>query len=365
MRILFYISGHGFGHATRMVAIMSELVSLKPSVHIFIRTRAPKSLFGLLPPSSISFSAVDTDIGVIEKDLFSQEVHETIRRNLNFYKLKSEIVMREKAFVTQNGIDLIVSDIPPLASIIGKVSSVPVVGISNFTWDFIYRQYTKEHHEVTALVSEIEEIYSSTDLMLRLPFHHSMQCFPNVQDIPLVARKPLLEIKTVKHRLGISEKDCRPIVLIAMRMRSILSSKMISQLSRDLDCILIVTNEVSDQRNPDIISLGKKWNHWEFPDILRACDAVVSKLGYGIVSECIACRTPLAYVPRHDFAEYQLLTKGIRDTLHSCMITENDFLSGKWSKYIKGLITNTYQWPTMDLNGATTAATKIISRLQK
>ena len=42
-------------------------------------------------------------------------------------------------------------------------------------------------------------------------------------------------------------------------------------------------------------------------DIVAAADVVVSKPGYGIVSECAAHRTPLLYTSRGRFAEYDVM----------------------------------------------------------
>jgi len=39
------------------------------------------------------------------------------------------------------------------------------------------------------------------------------------------------------------------------------------------------------------------------PDMVAMADVVLGKVGYGTVSECLAARTPLVYVPRLNFAE--------------------------------------------------------------
>lgn len=43
------------------------------------------------------------------------------------------------------------------------------------------------------------------------------------------------------------------------------------------------------------------------PDLISAADAVLGKLGYGFVSECITAGTALVYVPRVDWPEEQYL----------------------------------------------------------
>jgi len=43
------------------------------------------------------------------------------------------------------------------------------------------------------------------------------------------------------------------------------------------------------------------------PDYIALADAVLGKLGYGFVSECLTLGTPLIYVPRQNWPEERYL----------------------------------------------------------
>ena len=43
--IAFYISGHGFGHASREIEIINALFARRPDLRILVRTDAPRWLF--------------------------------------------------------------------------------------------------------------------------------------------------------------------------------------------------------------------------------------------------------------------------------------------------------------------------------
>ena len=45
MTIAFYISGHGFGHASRQIEIINACARAMPGVRIFIRSSASRLLF--------------------------------------------------------------------------------------------------------------------------------------------------------------------------------------------------------------------------------------------------------------------------------------------------------------------------------
>ena len=48
------------------------------------------------------------------------------------------------------------------------------------------------------------------------------------------------------------------------------------------------------------------------PDYISLADAVLGKLGYGFVSECLTLGTPLIYVPRQNWPEERYLEVSVR-----------------------------------------------------
>ena len=59
-------------------------------------------------------------------------------------------------------------------------------------------------------------------------------------------------------------------------------------------------------------------------------DAVVSKAGYGTLTECIANSVPLIYLPRHGFVEHESLVLGMMPWGGGVEITEAAFFAGGW-----------------------------------
>jgi len=119
MTVLFYISGHGFGHATRMIALMKELRRSEPGMDLLIRTAVPEWLFRGEIQHGLSVFPAQIDAGVVEKDLFSQDSLATLKATAAFFSREQELVAEEARFARERKVDVIVSDIPPLASVIG------------------------------------------------------------------------------------------------------------------------------------------------------------------------------------------------------------------------------------------------------
>ena len=74
------------------------------------------------------------------------------------------------------------------------------------------------------------------------------------------------------------------------------------------------------------------------PDLIRATDWVVAKLGYGTLAEVWAAGRPLGYVGRRDFRETGPLKDFARSEIPSLEISEPDFSTGTWIDRIDDLL---------------------------
>ncbi|MGH7888709.1 MAG: glycosyl transferase, partial [Candidatus Binatia bacterium] len=60
--ILYYITGHGYGHAVRSHQVIRALASERRDLRIHVRTTAPDWLF-LHSPSPVAYSRQALDVG--------------------------------------------------------------------------------------------------------------------------------------------------------------------------------------------------------------------------------------------------------------------------------------------------------------
>jgi hypothetical protein len=359
LRVLFYISGHGFGHATRMTALMNALASREPDVEMFICTRAPEWVFATSVTTRFAYAQVDLDAGVVERDLFHQDLPETLTRCRELAFRTPELLRREESWVREARIGVIVSDVPPLASQVGQAAGVPVVAVSNFSWDDIYAPYACRHPGFSAVIDSMREGYAATDLLLRLPFSTPMGAFPRRQEIPLIARRSAASPEQTRRDLGIRPDDSRPVLFLTGRMQSF-PPGAVEGLAESGKYLLLAFLDQSFRPGKNLQSLGKEWQP-RFVDLLSASDIVLCKLGYGIVAECIAANTAIMHPPRYDFVEFEHLVEGMRGVLPAYPVPEEDFAAGELEEHIDAFLSQPFTWGEMPVDGAGTAAEIILS----
>jgi L-arabinokinase len=102
-----------------------------------------------------------------------------------------------------------------------------------------------------------------------------------------------------------------------------------------------------------------------YEDLVGAAEAVVTKPGYGIISECIANDSAVLYTPRGHFPEYDILVEEMPKYLRSALINHEDLLAGKWEGSLDKLLAQPKPKKKPETNGAEVAADILLKALDK
>jgi L-arabinokinase len=101
----------------------------------------------------------------------------------------------------------------------------------------------------------------------------------------------------------------------------------------------------------------------QFPDLLHACDAAVSKLGYGVVSEAVANRVRLLWPPRKEFREEEIMGPAVSHYIPAEPIPAADFAAGRWGEPLQRLLTRPFTIPVPSVDGADVCARHVLAMI--
>jgi L-arabinokinase len=349
--ILYYITGHGYGHAVRSNQVIRSLKKARPDAAIQVRTTAPKWLF----PNTIRYSRQAIDAGIVQRDSLAMDLDATLQACRSVRETSPRIIEKELAFVRDHDVRLIIGDIPPLGFEIAARAAIPSMAIANFTWDGMYGAYVKEHPAFGALIDEMRLWYGKATLALTLPYPCDMKVFPRREPIPWIARVSRLQKEQA--RKNFSLPGSAAVVLLSFGGLG-LQRVPWEELKRMRDYVFVTT---ADERKVDgnIVFLPDAQRHYE--DLVRAVDVIVTKPGYGIVADVIAHQVPMLYTDRGVFPEYANLVEALNDCAIAEFISQTELLSGNLEPYLKRLSDKEANWPAVELNGAEVAAQKVIA----
>ena len=354
--ILYYITGHGFGHAVRSHQVIRALLSADPDLQIHVRTQAPQWLFAN-SPTPVVYSRQTLDVGIIQRDSLQMEITETLESCRILYRGADDLIEQELAFVRAHNIQLIAGDTPPLAFEIAARAGLPSVSITNFTWDFIYRAYLDEHPGFAGLIEQMTAYYGKTTLALTLPYPCDPSMFPHQLAIPWVARRSSLTKEAARAKFGLPQWA----TLVLLSFGGLGLDRIPWDKLKQQQQFLFVITGAAKHAEDNIIVLPDTQNQYE--DLVRAADAIVTKPGYGIVADVLAHRLPVLYTDRGEFAEFPKLVKALRDCTICEYIPQQELLAGNFAPYLTRLLTKPAHWPTVDLSGAQVAAAQILALL--
>lgn len=352
--VVFYISGHGLGHSVRSCEVLNALHDLVPDLAFEIRSNAPRWVFAANLRCPFEYGFLDIDVGAVPKTPFTVDKPRTLRACQQLYERQSRLVRDEVEFLRGKKVALILSDIPPLAFDVAWRAGVPGVGIANFSWDWIYAAYAKEYPKFGELLERIRESQSKAACLLRLPLGGGSSNFPRERRIPLVARRTAKSRTEIRSALGLGRETKQKLVLLAFGGMD--GAGFLQEgIRRSPKYLFMVPTE---QPLPRLANLVKPPGPpgLSFQDLVKGSDLVLSKPGYGIVSDCIANKTPLMYTSREDFAEYPVLVKQMKRYLPSCLIPRLYLVMGDWEIHLDGFFESGMTWRDCPTDGAAQAA---------
>lgn len=360
--VVCYVSGHGFGHAVRVMEVVNALWHRRPDVHVAIRTPAPTWFFDINLDGPFTLTPCQLDTGAVQRDSLHVDPEASLQAYAALARGKARLVAAEVAALAPARPALVLADIPALAFDVAARLGIPGVAMTNFSWDWIYADYVEDFPSYAGLVDDLRSSYARATLLLRLPLHGDLSAFPRVRDIPFVARRARLGPAEARRRLGLPQNQ--RLVLLSFGGLGVALQAAPSAPAG----VLFVTNQ------PLFDGAVTPWCHSiptekmaaagvRYEDLVAASDAVMTKPGYGIVAECIANATPMVYTPRGRFAEYACLLPGIAAHLPYVEMTNDDLYAGRWRDTLDQVLARDRHPSTADVSGAAAAARALLEFL--
>src|SRR5713101_9238091 len=201
MRIAYFVTPHGFGHAARAAAVMVALQKIDPAMQFDIFTQVPRWFFQDSLVRDFRYYGVCTDIGVVQPASLHEDLPATVRRLDSFFPCDGALVTTLAALLRSTACALVLCDIAPLGLVAARAAGVPSVLIENFTWDWIYQGYVQEEARLARHIAYLHSIFAAAD------YHVQTEpvCCPCPADLttPPVSRKPQRSTSQTRAQLGI------------------------------------------------------------------------------------------------------------------------------------------------------------------
>ncbi|KAI5659279.1 hypothetical protein M9H77_28072 [Catharanthus roseus] len=329
----YYVTGHGYGHATRAVEVVRNLILAGHYVHVV--TVAPEYVFTIAIQSPQMFiRKVLLDSGAVQTDALTVDRHASLEKYFETAVVPRDAILEtEISWLKSVNADLVVSDVVPVACRAAADAGIRSVCVTNFSWDFIYAQYVMAagYHN-RSIIWQIAEDYSHAELLIRLPGYCPMPAFRDVVDAPLVVRRLLKSRAEVRKELGIGDET----KVLIYNFGGTPSGLKLKEDFLPAGWICLVCGASEGQELPQ--NFMRLPTEIYTPDLIAASDCMIGKIGYGTVSEALAYKVPFVFVRRDYFNEEPFLRHMLEHFQSGVEMIRRDLVTGQWAPYLKKAI---------------------------
>ena len=327
--MLIYVcsSSHGFGHAARDAAVLQQLRRLRPDWLLVMSSQiSPGFLNLLLGDGAIEQRSCRWDVGMIQADALGSDPEATLKALADLELTLPDQLLTEVNWIrAQERPVLVVGDVPPAAADLADALAAPLVWLSNFGWDEIYRPFGGQFisHADRSLAS-----YRRGQLLLRCPFALSMGWDLPEENLDLVCSAPRGLPPALKGHLEAIE---RPIVQVGFGGLGLtLDPALFAQWPEHWFVMAAPSDPSLAKGLRRVANLTLLPSGVRPIDVFPHCERHLGKPGFSTFCEALSLGVGLHVVQRRDFAEVDALMHGLALHGHHRLISRHQLNRGDW-----------------------------------
>ncbi|MFE0623416.1 glycosyltransferase [Priestia aryabhattai] len=296
--IAYYISDYGYGHATRSTAIIRELLKQNEQVEIIIcHSFAIEFLRQCFRyEHRVRFREILTDVGYVLKENSLEPDADLLNHEVASYvSIFHTKLMYEKRFMEVANVSFVISDISPLGIAGAYLLNLPSLGISNFTWFTAYEELIGE-----LSLEFLEGRYK------QMTYQFSLACsdephwgIKENQSFGFYSRE-VNNCEVQRIRKKINPTGDSHIIYFGLGMKVDIGTLSNLPIWQSPNCKFIVSSNV-DVTHPNVYKIPQ--DETETQHYVAAADLVLTKAGWGTISEAVCAGVPLLITNRSSMKE--------------------------------------------------------------
>ncbi len=328
--ILVDISAHGFGHFSQTAPIINLLGKNNPDLIITLRTTLPTDFVRTRIHTPLTIIAESLDFGMQMNSAINTDVAASEKAYAELHKDWRGHLTAQKKRLKNLKPDLVFANIPYLSLAAATQLNINTVALCSLNWAHIYQGYfhTTDNHQ--HIYREMLDAYNNANIYLRPTPSMEMPELKNIKNISSIVK--LGKNKRAEINATGKLRDNETLVLLALG--GIKTSIPIETWPQIPGIRWLTTWDHAIKRD-DIVP-HKNFN-MRFTDILCSSDVIVTKPGYGVITEAVCNQKPVLYIRRHDWPEENNIVDWLQQHGVAQEISQDTFFNGKILEEIKKL----------------------------
>ena len=292
--LAFYVSSHGFGHMTRCLAIIEELLETTDHL-IYLASGAFQNSFARVYLARfgdrVIYRDILTEVGLVNKENTLQVDIPRLELELTDFMAGWEMAVAEEvAYLQHLPVACVISDISAIGIQVGEQLGVRNIGIANFSW---CEQYEFLGLSDT-LIARFREVYAKLDLLIEydLMLPAPKLTVPRKQIGFICRRFDPDRIAAIKKQYGSS-------IFITCGKSADLNNIQID----NYDGTIFATSGINITATGNATVVQLPIETFDTHNYLAASDIVIAKAGWGTISEALLSKRNLVLIEREGVLE--------------------------------------------------------------
>ncbi len=295
-RLVADISGHGFGHVAMTAPVLNRIGQIRPDLSIVVRSPAPERL--LREHITVPFEriAVELDFGMAMRDALAIDVDASLRRYRELHRRWPAAVASAADELAALAPTLLLANVPYLSLAAAERTGVPSVALCCLNWADIFEHYCGDEPDAASIAGDMRAAYASARMFMAPEPSMAMHGLGNLRPIGPIARRGHDRSAQIRARLGLDES----VILVLLSLGGVPFRIDVSRWPR-LEGMHVIAAMDVDGRHPDVTpepALGLA-----HIDLMASSSVVITKPGYGTVTEAAVNGVPVLYVTRDGWPE--------------------------------------------------------------
>lgn len=320
-RLVADLSGHGFGHVAMTAPVLNRIGQLRPDLGIVVRSPAPERLLREHIKVPFEWIAAELDFGMAMRDALAIDVDASLRRYRELHRHWKAAVVSAADELAALAPTLLLANVPYLSLAAAERAGIPSVALCCLNWADIFEHYCGSEPEAASIVGDMRAAYASAGMFMVPEPAMPMPGLGNLRSVGPIARRGEDHGAEIRAHLGLDETT----ILVLLSLGGVPFRIDVSRWPRLEGMHVIAAMEV-DGRHPDVTPepvLGLA-----HIDLMASSSLVITKPGYGTVTEAAVSGVPVLYVTRDGWPEEPYLVRWLRTHGRCSELPRSDLIEG-------------------------------------
>lgn len=317
------VSAHGFGHLAQAAPVLNRLAELLPGLRLTLRSGLPGEKLRQRIRAPFDHIAAASDFGYLMLDALRIDLAATAAAYRSAHADYAARVAAEAALLRELRADAVFADVSYLPLAGAALAGIPAAALCSLNWADLFHHYFGDETWAAPIHAEMLAAYRGAIFMRATPGMPMPSLERQFVVGPIASRGNERRAELLA-KLGAGEAAPRSsIVLVALG--GIPTRLPVEGWPVRPDTRWLVPAAWNVQR-ADMHAFEPLG--WEFADLLRSVDAVVTKPGYGTFAEAVRNGAAVIYQRRDDWPEQQYLIDWLRTNARCAEISAANLAAG-------------------------------------